>query len=90
MELTLDLQDLYRLLACLAHTAKHFEDEVARQQRITTIIIGQPLGLLGAVISEAIGELFANEGQQLRQLQAKLARTTGLDPVGDPTVGSPL
>jgi len=90
MDIPLNQQDMYRILACLSHTAKHFEDEAVRQQKIATIMAGHPLGLLGAVIGDATVNLFATEGQTLQQLHAKLAHSTGLDLTSDPSLSTLL
>jgi len=72
MELKLDWQDMDRVLACLAHAAHRFEEQAARQHKISQALVGHPLGMLGGAISEIIAELFTAEGQQLRQLHARL------------------
>jgi hypothetical protein len=77
-EIRLDQQDLHRILACLAHTAQHFDEEATRQQEITAIMVGHPFGLLGTLVTAAIAELFNSEGNQLRQLHARLAHAAGL------------
>jgi hypothetical protein len=79
MELKINRQDMDRLLACLVYAAHRFDEEATRQHRITTAMVGHPLGLLGGVISEAIAELFAAESEQLRQLHARLAQAVSLD-----------
>src|SRR5262249_30890571 len=78
-EITLDSQDLHRVLAGLAHTAQHFDDEATRQQEITTIMVGHSLGLLAALVNTVIAELFNDEGNQLRKLHARLAHAAGLN-----------
>jgi len=90
MELALNQQDTYRILACLAHTAKCFEDEVARPQSLQVVMVGQPLGLLGAVISGTIAEIFNDEAQQLHALRARLTAATGLSISPDAAAGSPF
>jgi hypothetical protein len=90
MELAMNQQDVYRILACLAHTAKRFEDEVARQQSLTTFMVGQPLGLLGAVVSGTIAEMFNDEAQHLHSLRARLTAATGLNISPDAGAGSPF
>src|SRR5262249_32155901 len=80
-EIRLDQQDLHRILACLAHTAQHFDDEATHyQQDLAATMIGHPLGLLGGLVTAAIAELFADESYQLRRLHARLAQAVGLCP----------
>ena len=88
MELKLDRQDLYRILASLTHAAHNFDDEAARQHRITAVLTGHPIGVLGGVISEIIAQLFADEGEQLRQLHARLAEAVSTKP-GSPREPDP-
>ena len=88
MELALNQQDIYRILVCLAHTAAGFEDEVAHQRSRATAMVGQPLGLLGAVVSGTVAELFSDEAQQLHALGARLTAATGLN-ISPESAGSP-
>jgi hypothetical protein len=90
MELALNQHDMHRILACLAHTATHFEDEVTRQQSLQAAMLGQPLGLLGALVSGTIAEMFNDEAQQLRTLRDRLTAATGLGLCPDTAVGSPF
>jgi hypothetical protein len=89
MELALNQQDMCRILACLALTAKRLDDEVARQQSLMTAMVGQPLGLLGAVVSGTVAELLSDEAQQLRTLRARLTAATGLN-ISPESGGSPF
>jgi hypothetical protein len=89
MELTLDQQDIYRILACLAHTAKRFEDEATRRQAVAPALLAHPLGLLGILINSALAEMFGDEAQQLRTLRARLTAATGLN-ISPESAGSPF
>jgi hypothetical protein len=89
MELALNHQDIYRILACLAHTATRFEDEATRRQVLAPALLAHPLGLLGIVINSAVAEMFNDEAQQLRTLRAQLTAATGLN-ISPESAGSPF
>lgn len=89
MELALNQEDMHRILACLAHNAKRFEDEATRRQAVAPALLAHPLGLLGIVINSAVAEMSNDEAQQLRTLRARLAAATGLN-ISPESAGSPF